>query len=335
MNSSQYLNPSLVSLPTRKYRVGPHRVALVAAIFTFPLLFLGGSVTTYRVGLAVPDWPQTFGINMFLYDFWNAPFGVQVEHLHRLYAAAVGLATIILCGWFLISEPRRWVKAAGVLALFMVILQGILGGLRVTRVSTFLAAVHGITGQVFFGFIVTLVVVTGRSWLEGPAPLPDSARIRRLAAGLPILVYIQVSLGAWVRHFGSLGALAAHALVAAGVIVGSILLLVRIERRRADLGPLVGAGRLAAGAALLQVAFGIAALIFLLPWGGVPRPVGFYEAVVRTGHQTNAALLIAASLALALRSWRFLGPSAVNEPGQSLARSAGGSRELAIAEVVA
>ena len=70
------------------YRRAPHWMALFAALFTLPLLFVGGSVTTYRVGLAVPDWPNTFGINMFLYDFWNAPFGVRVEHTHRLYGAA-------------------------------------------------------------------------------------------------------------------------------------------------------------------------------------------------------------------------------------------------------
>src|SRR3954453_21906471 len=131
------------------YRAGPHWMALFAAVFTLPLLFIGGSVTTYRVGMAVPDWPTTFGINMFLYDFWNAPFGVQVEHTHRLYGAAVGLATIGLMVWFLAFESRRWMKALGVAALFAVIVQGVLGGTRVTQVSTFLAAVHGSTGQAF------------------------------------------------------------------------------------------------------------------------------------------------------------------------------------------
>jgi len=107
-------------------------MALLAAVFTLPLLFVGGSVTTYRVGMAVPDWPTTFGINMFLYDFWNAPFGVRVEHAHRLYGAAVGLATVGLMVWFFCFEPRRWIKALGVVALVAVIGQGILGGTRVT-----------------------------------------------------------------------------------------------------------------------------------------------------------------------------------------------------------
>ena len=125
-------------------------MAWFAAVFTLPLLFVGGSVTTYRVGMAVPDWPRTFGINMFLFDFWNAPFGVQVEHTHRLYGAAVGLATIGLMIWLFCFESRRWMKVLGIVALVAVIGQGILGGTRVTQVSTFLAAVHGCTGQAFF-----------------------------------------------------------------------------------------------------------------------------------------------------------------------------------------
>src|SRR5580704_9052009 len=110
------------------YRRGAHWIALFAAVFTLPLLYVGGSVTTYRVGLTVPDWPSTFGINMFLYDFWNAPFGVRMEHTHRLYGAAVGLATLVLAGWFLAFERRGWMKGLGILALMAVIVQGVLGG---------------------------------------------------------------------------------------------------------------------------------------------------------------------------------------------------------------
>ena len=83
-------NPGRQRRPPR----GPHAVAVVAAVFTWPLIFVGGLVTTYRVGMAVPDWPTTFGMNMFLFRFWEAAWGVFIEHGHRLYGAAVGLATI-------------------------------------------------------------------------------------------------------------------------------------------------------------------------------------------------------------------------------------------------
>ena len=178
-------------------------MAVFAAFFTFPLLFVGGSVTTYRVGLAVPDWPTTFGINMFLYDFWNAPFGVQIEHTHRLYGAAVGLATIALCVWFLVFEPRRWMKWLGVVALLAVIAQGVLGGTRVTQVSTFLAAVHGCTAMAYFGLMVALCVLTGRAWYSNQPPMRDRHHLRPLSLLLLGVVCVQIGLGAWLRHYAS------------------------------------------------------------------------------------------------------------------------------------
>src|SRR5262249_57935533 len=95
------------------YRRGPHWVAIFAAVFTLPLLYVGGSVTTYRVGLAVPDWPSTFGENPIWFDFWNAPFGVRIEHLHRLYGAGGGLATIVLAGGLPAVERRPWAEGGG------------------------------------------------------------------------------------------------------------------------------------------------------------------------------------------------------------------------------
>ena len=177
------------------YRWVVHAVAVFAAVFTLPLLYVGGSVTTYRVGMAVPDWPTTFHENMFLYDFWNAPFGVRVEHSHRLYGAAVGLATIVLAGWFLAFEPRRWLKGLGVLALAAVVGQGVLGGMRVDWNSTMLAAVHGCTGQAFFGLLVALCVFTGRDWSEGPGPSTRSGGLRLSSAIALGLVYTQIVRG--------------------------------------------------------------------------------------------------------------------------------------------
>src|SRR5690349_10173618 len=85
------------------YRRGPHWVALFAAAVTWPLIFSGGQVTSYRVGMAVPDWPTTFGINMFVYRFWNSSWGVFIEHRHRLLGTALGMATIVLAAWFLLA----------------------------------------------------------------------------------------------------------------------------------------------------------------------------------------------------------------------------------------
>ncbi len=296
---------------TAGYRPGIHAVAVVAAALTLPLLYAGGSVTTYRVGMAVPDWPTTFQENMLTYNFWNAPFGVRVEHIHRLYGAAVGLATIVLAGSLLAFEPRRWLKGLGVLALAAVIGQGVLGGLRVTRVSTLLAAVHGCTGPGVLrpagGHSASSPAGTGTPPLARTA---DRGRWRGrsfLALGL---VYAQIVAGGWLRHFATPAALWLHSALACGVLVYALWLTWAIQASRAELPRLVGPSRLMAAAVVVQVILGIAALVLLWPLDGTARPVPLFQAVVRTGHQTNAAILFAASIVLTLRSFRHLAGAA-------------------------
>jgi cytochrome c oxidase assembly protein subunit 15 len=292
------------------YRAGPHWIALVATAFTLPLLYVGGSVTTYRVGLAVPDWPSTFGENPLVYDFWNAPLGVRIEHLHRLYGAAVGLATMLLAGWFVFFEPRRLLKWLSLLALAAVIVQGVLGGMRVTQISTLLAAVHGCVGQAFFGLMVALCVMTGSDAISHAPRAVDPDRLRRRAGVALALVYAQIVLGSWLRHYAMLGALGSHASFALCVWLYAGWLLFRVERVKAAVGSLVWPARVLALTLSLQILLGLAALAFLLPWDGMPRPVTLYSALIRTGHQTNGAVILAASVVLALRAMCRLGPSA-------------------------
>ncbi len=304
---------------TAGYRPGIHAVAVFAAALTLPLLYAGGSVTTYRVGLAVPDWPTTFQENMLTYDFWNAPFGVRVEHVHRLYGAAVGLATIVLAAGMLAFEPRRWLKGLGVLTLAAVVGQGVLGGLRVTQVSTLLAAVHGCTGQAFFGLLVALCVLTGRDWNMTTEHAADRGQWRARTALALGLVYAQILVGGWLRHFATPSALWLHSALAGGVWVYTAWLTWSIHARRADLPRLVGPARLLAVAVDAQVILGISALVLLWPLDGTARPVPFLQGVIRTGHQTNAAILFAASIVLTLRSFRHLAGaahSAESRPGE-------------------
>lgn len=310
--------PEIESAET--YRRSPHWVAVFAAVFTLPLLFVGGSVTTYGVGMAVPDWPTTFGMNMFLYNFWNKPFGVQVEHTHRLYASAVGLATIFLFVWFLANEPRRWLRILAGAALFTVIVQGILGGTRVTKISTALAAVHGSLGQAFFAMMVAFAVVTGRDWLSNAPRSPDTRRVRLWAMITLVVIYGQIALGAWVRHFGGLNVALVHGGVAA-VILGLSSALALKTRREAVKPSVAQAAWILVALAVLQVSLGLASFLILLPLDGIPRSVGFYQAVTRTAHQTNGALLLAASLVLTLRAFRHLGAAAVAEPSPSATSS--------------
>ncbi len=119
---------------TRRYRRGPHAAALLAAACTWPLLLVGGSVTVYRVGMAVPDWPTTFGVNMFLYNFLESSWGVFLEHSHRLYGTVVGLACIALMIGTTLAEVRAQaavttiVAALGIGFLPLVLPSGVMPG---------------------------------------------------------------------------------------------------------------------------------------------------------------------------------------------------------------
>src|SRR5205085_11878663 len=106
--------------------------AWLSAVATLLLICSGGMVTSKGVGLAVPDWPTTFGYNMFLFPISKWVGGIFFEHVHRLIASTVGILTIILTLWLWQGQTHRWLRNLGFAALALVILQGVLGGLRVT-----------------------------------------------------------------------------------------------------------------------------------------------------------------------------------------------------------
>ena len=283
------------------YRFAPHWIAVGAAIFTWPLLFVGGLVTTYRVGMAVPDWPTTFGINMFVYDMREAAFGVLVEHGHRLYGAAVGFCTILLMLDFLAFDCRKSVKVLGVITLAAVIAQGVLGGLRVQNNSTTLAMIHGCSGQAFFALVVVLATITARSWFVQRLPVHDVSGLKLLSVSMLVVASLQIILGAWLRHFASIGALMTHAtfsLTVVGLIASTVFI---VHRRKAELPGLLGPVRALEITLALQVVLGIGAWWMLRPYDGLPHTVTTPQALIRTGHQANAALLLGSAVVFVLR----------------------------------
>lgn len=100
--------------PTAAYRPRPHRLAVAAAVLTWPMLLLGGTVTVLRAGMAVPDWPTTFGMNMFLYNMFETTWAVFVEHGHRLYGSGLGFACLGLASWYTVDRLGR--RALGAIA---------------------------------------------------------------------------------------------------------------------------------------------------------------------------------------------------------------------------
>ena len=166
---------------------------------TLFLICSGGMVTSKGVGLAVPDWPSTFGYNMFLFPVSQWVGGIFFEHTHRLIASGVGFLTIILAGWLWKVEPRRWVRVLGFAALGAVILQGVLGGLRVTMLKDEIGIFHACLAQAFLSLLVLLGVVRSRFW-SSPRPQHGHAASLWLPLLTTVLIYAQLGLGATMRH---------------------------------------------------------------------------------------------------------------------------------------
>ncbi|MEY2544745.1 MAG: heme a synthase [Verrucomicrobiota bacterium] len=187
----------------RRYSAWLNRFAWFTAFATLLLICSGGMVTSKGVGLAVPDWPTTFGYNMFLFPVSKWIGGVLFEHTHRLIASTVGFLTIILAIWLWRTEDRQSVKTLGLVAVAGVILQGILGGLRVTMLKDQIGIFHACLAQAFLGLIVLIAIVTTNFW-RSLAPtgvdLRKAAPIKTLAIATTIAIYLQLTLGATMRH---------------------------------------------------------------------------------------------------------------------------------------
>lgn len=187
----------------RRGRRWLHRFGFFTAIATLFLICSGGMVTSKGVGLAVPDWPTTFGYNMFLFPFSKWVGGIFFEHTHRLIASMVGFFTIILAIWLWCEEDRRWLRNLGFAALGLVILQGVLGGLRVTMLKDEIGVFHACLAQIFFGLLIVITLATSRLWqrisIVGVPSAPPRTLVR-IVIFTTALIYVQLGLGATMRH---------------------------------------------------------------------------------------------------------------------------------------
>jgi cytochrome c oxidase assembly protein subunit 15 len=182
-----------------------HAIALVTAIATFPLIFMGGLVTSHHAGMSVPDWPNSYGYNMFMFPPSKWVGGIFYEHTHRLMGTVVGMLSIVLAvaAWKL--EPRKWVRRLAYGVLAAVIIQGILGGLRVVLVKLDLAIVHACLAQAFFCLAAAVSIVTSSWWHAqrdtGIQPVRSDPTLLKLAVAACVIIYLQLFAGAIMRHY--------------------------------------------------------------------------------------------------------------------------------------
>ena len=271
---------------------------------TFPLLFIGGLVTSKGAGLAVPDWPTTFGHNMFFYPWSKMVGNIFYEHSHRLVASCVGLLTIAFTVTVWVRESRAWLRWLAVAALVLVVVQGILGGLRVILLEQTLAIVHAATAQAFFALTVGLAVFSSKDWLGLPEPtesLNDGGRLRRLCLATTALIYIQVIIGAVVRHTGE--RVDAHLAFAALVGLHTVLILIRISRNHATVSGLQRPALALFALLLLQLLLGT--LSYLAKFTTALRLPLDATVIITTTHLACGALMLGSAVALTLKCYRL------------------------------
>jgi cytochrome c oxidase assembly protein subunit 15 len=181
-----------------------HLFALLTAASTAVLIFAGGLVTSTGSGLSVPDWPNSYGWFMFTFPIENWVGGIFYEHSHRLIASTVGFLILVLAFWLWRAEPRRWVRRLGFIALGAVITQGMLGGITVLwYLPDPISIAHASLAQIVFCLTTTIALVTSPGWRERYAqrgPAPDDRTLQRVARVTLAAIYLQIVVGATMRH---------------------------------------------------------------------------------------------------------------------------------------
>jgi cytochrome c oxidase assembly protein subunit 15 len=315
-------------IKTHDYDPWPHRMAVVLCCATFPLIWVGGLVTTYDAGMAVPDWPTTYGYNLFRYPWQTwlfGPFDLFIEHGHRLLGAAVGFLTIAFVALVFWRDRRLWMRFAATGAIAMVIFQGILGGQRVRLDERGLAMIHGCVGLATFAYLAAMAVMTSRFWSE-QARQPSSnstLRLQRLCWLTTAVVYLQIVFGALLRHVPVAAppsffriAVLFHLLFALAVLAHATLTVCRIFKDHRRESVLLWPASTLLGLVWLQLAFGMGTWVLKYGWpnwfADMPFAAAFtveanslIQAMVTTAHVAIGALILAASVVLSLRTARF------------------------------
>ena len=299
-----------------------HRYNRLLAAATLLLITAGGLVTSTGSGLAVPDWPSTYGYFMFSFPLSGMVGGILYEHGHRLIASVVGMLTIGLAVWLAASEPRRWVRRIGWIALAAVVAQGLLGGITVLYfLPPPVSISHAGLAQVFFALVVSLAIFTSPGWLSRYGRSADGERriaadwiLRGLVIVAPVAIYLQILVGAAMRHtgaglaipdfplaFGRLlppvwdAAIAIHFTHRVGALIVTLVVLATAGHVLAHHG---------SRRELARPAWLLGALVLAQVTLGAWTVLSARDVTVNTAHVATGALLFATAIVLCLRTHR-------------------------------
>jgi heme a synthase len=279
---SDHSENSMTPARARVHSPWPHRFALVTAASTLLLIFVGGLVTNTGAGLAVPDWPTTFGYNMFLYPWSQMVGGIFYEHSHRLIGSIVGLLTIVLATLLWVKEPARVPRSAG----------------------SELALIHGLLAQAFFALTVGLVVCTSAEWKQRPRQVvvADTGAVKRLCLLTTGCVYLQIFFGGMLTHIGDW--ILAHLFCAALVTFHVWRLATRIFRPHSGQVKLAQPVTLLVGLLVLQLLLGLGSYVNRFTSVEIPY-AAFARLALPTTHRITGALMLAVCIVLTLRAYRL------------------------------
>jgi heme a synthase len=192
---------------TNTHKSGLAWFAAVGSAWVFVLVTLGAFTTSIGAGMAFPDWPLSHGsINP---KGWLSDISMFAEHSHRLTGMMMGLITIGLAVWLWLREERMWLRHLGLWALGIVLLQGIIGGQRVTlnaidvpwfhmSLGEMLRIPHGILAQVYVCVLIAIAAATSKGWIERSLPLSNSVRVAGVIC--TALMFVQLVIATTMRH---------------------------------------------------------------------------------------------------------------------------------------
>ena len=299
-----------------------HIVACLLVGVTAVLLSFGALVTTYEAAMAVPDWPGTYGHNMFLFpwaEWLHGPWDLFLEHGHRLLGAATGIVTLVLAAVAWRSDVRPAVRWLAIAAVGLVLLQGGLGGARVLLDDKTVAKVHACTGPLFFAVAVAIATLSRQS------AAVVAGTVARLPVALLVAAYLQLVAGAQLRHldaavdpstFRTLVGL--HILGAIAVTVLSVVSAVVLGEDGSPSARRWSRGVVAV--VIVQLLLGAGAWVanWGVPSGMLPESWQWSEplrarsggnAAVVTGHVVLGMLILAASVVLAIKAGAIGSPT--------------------------
>jgi cytochrome c oxidase assembly protein subunit 15 len=312
-----------------KPNTGLHLFAIFVAVLTVLLLLAGALVTSNEAGDSVPDWPLSFGRWLISSEYFKA--NVRFEYSHRFIAGMVGFATFALAVWTYFGDRRRWVRRLAMIAFAGVVMQAVIGGVRVhfPAYKPLIAVPHALIAQSFFAVIVSLAVFTSRNWWAEREVKPDGdgMPLRKLTAISVAAVLGQLVLGAGFRHqaFGILphvlGAFVVTTIVAwtaitvirrhrgDGYLGRPAKLLFALLAAQLTLGVLAYIARMSAAGQRLAGVGEFFSSMSLTPLGAATEVQPVEPMISLTaGHVVVGALTLATIIVLMLRCYRVLAP---------------------------